>query len=159
MEKYFCGATERDDKIMFVGSNQYDLFYGGGDGYLWREHFFHRPTMSEIKKVIRDHIDAMTEEKIVEGGTYEDQPIWLGKDTQMNLLHYANMSEEERELYLTFPMEYKINEDENGDAVNITLDSYEDLKALASAASCWVVQCIAEGRAEKENVDWSKFQL
>ena len=92
MEKRF-GSPKRQDGLMKVGRNKYDLFFGFGkeneedtSGWNYYHRFTHRPTLDEIKAVINRQIDADTDETILHGMTWEGKPVKLDSESQTNLL-------------------------------------------------------------------------
>ena len=87
MEKRY-GATERNDRLMKIGRNKWELIYGydtdGTSGWTYRERFTHKPTLEEIKDIIIAQINRNVEEKILCGLVWKDMPIWLSTENQFN---------------------------------------------------------------------------
>lgn len=90
MEKRF-GSPKRQDGLMKVGRNKYDLFFGFGkeneedaSGWNYYHRFTHRPTLDEIKEVITAQIDNDTDMKILTQFSWNGKAVYLSKENQMN---------------------------------------------------------------------------
>ena len=67
------------------------LFYGFGKddeaserGWEYRHTFDHSPTLSEVKELIISTINTATQEKIVNGFIWNEKPIYLSAENQLN---------------------------------------------------------------------------
>lgn len=65
MDKRY-GASQRNDCLMRIGRNKWELIYGYGSdgnmGWNWRKRFPYKPTFDEIKSIVTEQINANTEE-------------------------------------------------------------------------------------------------
>ena len=75
------GTKERNDNLLRLSDDHYVLFYGfykdnesDECGYCWRKDYGYKPTESELKEDIVEHINKLTDAKILKGFTYEGKP-------------------------------------------------------------------------------------
>ena len=160
MEKTF-GAQERHDQLIVYGKGQKAvLIYGYGEedgqGYDWRHVFTHRPTKQEVLQTITDHIDSLTDQKILSGFIWEDndgieRKVWLNDENQ------RNFSEAHRIAVMLGakkyePATFKISEDENKNAKYRTFETLSDLNDFYLSAFAYIKQTLDEGWIEKDAV-------
>lgn len=93
MEKIY-GTTQRQDGLQRIGKNKWLLYFGyyeTEDGnYEYRHTFSRKPTMDEIKQLVRDTIDAETKDKIVNRFEYDGIKVWLSDEKQRNYASLEN---------------------------------------------------------------------
>lgn len=156
MEKIY-GTTQRQDGVQHVGKDKWLLYFGlyekDGSTYEYRHTFTSKPTMDEVKQLVRDAIDAETRDKIVNRFEYDGIKVWLSDEKQRN---YASM---ERNDSLTYPLTVKLNEEADATPIYHTFQTREDFIAFSKAASTYIFNAIADGWKEKDNVDWSVFDI
>lgn len=156
MEKIY-GTTQRQDGVQRVGKDKWLLYFGlyenGGSTYEYRHTFTNKPTMDEVKQLVRDAIDAETRDKIVNRFEYDGIKVWLSDEKQRN---YASM---ERNDSLTYPLTVKLNEEADATPIYHTFQTREDFIAFSKAASTYIFKAISDGWKEKDNVDWSVFDI
>ena len=89
MEKIY-GSPIRQDGLMKVGRNCWDLFYGFGKdddnevGWNWRKTFDHQPTLEEVKDTIITQINSNAQKAILEGYEWNGHQVWLSDENQRN---------------------------------------------------------------------------
>ena len=87
LEKIY-GATARQDGLYKIGRNKYELIYGygvdGENGYNWRRRYRNLPTVEELKTDIEDTINALTDEKILNGFSWNGKNVYLSSENQFN---------------------------------------------------------------------------
>lgn len=156
MEKIY-GTTQRQDGVQRVGKDKWLLYFGlyekDGSTYEYRYTFTSKPTMDEVKQLVRDAIDAETRDKIVNRFEYDGIKVWLSDEKQRN---YASM---ERNDSLTYPLTVKLNEEADATPIYHTFQTREDFIAFSKAASTYIFKAISDGWKEKDNVDWSVFDI
>lgn len=156
MEKIY-GTTQRQDGVQRVGKDKWLLYFGlyenDGSTYEYRHTFTNKPTMDEVKQLVRDAIDAETRDKIVNRFEYDGIKVWLSDEKQRN---YASM---ERNDSLTYPLTVKLNEEADATPIYHTFQTREDFIAFSKAASTYIFKAITDGWKEKDNVDWSVFDI
>lgn len=156
MEKRY-GATERDDRLMQIGRQKWELIYGyGTDGessWNWRKRYLMRkPSMDEIKEEVRSTIDAETRDKIVNRFVFNGVKIYLSDEKQRNYAAIQSNTD------ITFPLTLKVNEEEDATPVYYTFATREDFDKFSKEASAYILNTIMDGWKEKDAVDWSKFE-
>ena len=89
MEKIY-GSPIRQDGLMKVGRNRWDLFYGFGKdddnevGWNWRKTFDHQPTLEEVKDTIITQINSNAQKAILEGYEWNGHQVWLSDENLRN---------------------------------------------------------------------------
>lgn len=142
-----------------------------GDLYEWYEIYIYKTQQSniglkEVKAAIIGDINARTDEAILCGmdwtiqhGSDEGKAIkvWLSKENQENYKAKHDAAIQYPEL-VTFPMKYKVGEDEEGNAV---YENFQDINELAQfylAGLSYIEQCYNAGWAEKDAIDWTPYE-
>lgn len=158
MEKRY-GATERNDRLMKIGRNKWELIYGYGtdgvSGWSYRERFTRKPTQEEIKEVIVAQINRNVEEKILSGLVWKDMPIWLSTENQFNYKAAYDCARDTNGASL--PVKFKFGTD--AEPVYYTFSALEELQEFYMASLQHVQQALDEGWAEKDGLDLSVFTL
>ena len=71
--------------------------------------FDHKPEKEELTKLITDENNARTSRKIIEGGvTWNDIPVWLSTENQLNFKSVYDMAVQAAGASL--PVEFKLGE-------------------------------------------------
>lgn len=112
--------------------------------------------MADVKDAILNAIDAKTDAKILNG--YEFTPdgaeapivVWLSKESQ------TNFSEAHR--LQIVPVKFKLNETEDKQAIYHTFETFEELNRFYIGGVQYINQCLNEGWAEKDAIDWSPYE-
>ena len=121
---------------------------------------------AEIKKAIIDDINATTDEKILNGYEWtilhgDDEgktvKVWLSKENQENFKAKHDAAKEYPDL-VTFPMKYKVSEDEEGKALYEIFQSFEELVQFYLGGLAYIESCYQAGWAYKDSVDFSIYQ-
>lgn len=158
MEKRY-GATERNDCLMKIGRNKWELIYGYGtdgvSGWTYRERFNHKPTQEEIKSLIIAQINRNVEEKILCGFVWRDMPIWLSAENQFNYKAAYDLAVQHNGA--TLPVKFKFGTDET--PVYHTFETLDELQLFYMTALAYIQQVLDEGWQEKDNLDMSVFTL
>lgn len=156
MEKRY-GATERNDRLMKIGRNKWELIYGydtdGTSGWTYRERFTHKPTLEEIKDIIIAQINRNVEEKILCGLVWKDMPIWLSTENQFNYkaaYDYARDTAGE-----SLPVKFKFGTDE--EPVYYTFTTFDELQEFYMTSLQFVQKVLDEGWQEKDSLDLSVY--
>ena len=156
MEKIY-GTTKRQDGLQRVGKNKWLLYFGlyetESGTYEYRHTFTHNPTLDEIKKLVWATIDAETKDKIVNQFEYEGIKVWLSDEKQRN---YASLENNES---IAYPLTLKLNEEADATPVYYTFETREDFIKFSKEASAYILNAIMDGWKEKDNIDWSVFDL
>ncbi len=146
-----CGTSEdfapvKEDRSRVVIS--YGLITDG-DKAEWYEITFYKkqgkPNFEQAKAAIITDINERITQKIVGGMTFEDKPVWLSIENQINFSQAAA------------PCRLKIGEETDGTPVYHEFGTKADLKAFNDACLAWKNECLEAGRAEKEGLDWTPY--
>lgn len=134
------------------------LFYGlytdeRGSSYEYRYSFGHKPTWDEVKEVLIGTINAQTKDKILNGFTWNNMNVWLSEDNQRNFMMIANFGDD------SYPLQVKINEAEDGAPIYYTFANAEEFKAFSKQASQYVIETLAAGWKEKDQLSAATFGL
>jgi hypothetical protein len=159
MEKIY-GTKQRQDGLMHIGRSKWILFYGFGkddekseSGWEYRHTFDHKPTLSEVRELVISAINNTTNERIINGFIWNDKPIYLSIENQLN---FAAI---ERSKNIPFPLTLKINEQVDGTPIYHTFENADDFTAFYQMITLYITETIQNGWREKDNVDWSVFKI
>lgn len=139
----------------------YGLTAAGENMYEWREVYLPKKQASQItpdvvKQAVLADINARVATRILSGLTWNDKPVWLSTENQHNW-----KAAYDRALQAdgtTLPVKFKLGETEDGTPVYHTFTS---LNAFGDFTDAWqqhIRQCLADGWAEKDAIDWTPYQ-
>lgn len=157
MEKRY-GATERDDRLMQIGRQKWELIYGYGTdgtmGWNWRQRYTRKPTMEEIRTTVTEQINRNVDEKILCGMTYNGKQVWLSTENQLNYKTAHDMAVQTEGK--TLPVRFKFGTEDNPQYH--TFETVEELEQFYAAMVEHIQTALTEGWSEKDNMDWDKFK-
>lgn len=104
-----------------------------------------KPSFEKVKAAVIADINERITAKIVCGMTFEDKPVWLSIENQINFTT------------ATAPCRLKIGEEEDGTPVYHDFETKAQLKAFNDACLAWKNEQLEAGRAEKEGIDWTPY--
>jgi hypothetical protein len=138
-----------------------ELLEDGKNG-VWYETVFYRkqnphPTLEQVKKALFEDIDNDTKAKIIGGFMWEDKPVWLSLERQMDFSTAFNMAVQTDGDNL--PLKLKLGEDDGGNAVYHTFRSLSSFKDFYTQMMAHIQQCRNEGWKKKDGIDWSDYGL
>ena len=113
-------------------------------------------TLQMVKDAIIKDIDARTDAKILNGypftpdGAEEPIIVWLSKENQ------TNFSEAHR--LQIVPVKFKLNETEDKEPIYHTFETFEELDSFYKGGVQYINQCLNEGWAEKDSIDWAPYE-
>lgn len=113
-------------------------------------------TFDVVKEAIIADIDARTDAKILNGypftpdGQEEPITVWLSKESQ------TNFSEAHR--LQIVPVKFKLNEDADKQPIYHTFETFEELDRFYKGGVGYINQCLNEGWAEKDAIDWNAYK-
>lgn len=156
MEKCY-GAEERRDQLIVLGTGQCVLIYGHGEedgqGFDYRHRFDHRPTASEVLKVITDHVDSLTDQKILTGYRWQGKNVYLSSENQFNFKAAYDVAVQTEGAQL--PIKFKLGEDAEGLPMYHTFNSMNAFTDFYTGAISFIQQTLAAGWEEKDAArDW-----
>lgn len=160
MEKIY-GAKERQDGLYSIGRNKWELFYGFGkdnpddeSGYNWRQKFKQKPSLADIRAIIKKTINDETDRKILEGFVWKGMPVWLSTENQFNYKAAYDLAVQTNGA--TLPVRFKFGTD--AAPVYYTFESLEDFSNFYTLAMVHINTVLNEGWAEKDLADSMTFE-
>lgn len=160
MEKRY-GATERNDGLMQIGRNKWELIYGYGtdgvSGWDWRKRFSYKPTIDEIKAVIIAQINRRVDEDILSGFEWNGTRVYLSTENQFNFKAAYDMAEMSQGA--TLPVTFKLGESEDGKPIYHEFTTLDDFRDFYSKAMLHITNTLKAGWEEKDGVDWNVFTI
>ena len=163
--KKIYGATERQDGLYKIGRNKWELIYGFGkdsddaeSGFNYRERFDHKPTNDEIKAVIISQINEQTDANILSGFKWKGNLVWLSEANQLNysrdfaVAYYCERKGEDYALPT-----YKFGTDDK--PVYYLFETFEEFMQFSKSWSQHIADAVSEGWNEKNNINWSCYDV
>lgn len=157
---YKVGISERKDSLICIGKKNWMLCYGyfNNDieqGYEWRKNYNHQPTEEEIKSDLVELIDAITDDKILNTFKWNNMPVYLSIENQMNFKAVYDLAVQTSDSIL--PVKFKLGENADGKIVYYTFDSLDVFTDFYTKAVNHIVTCVNEGWTEKDAIDYQKL--
>ena len=148
----YCG-TVADFQPVSEDQSRVVVMYGltptTGDMAEWYQLSFYkkqgRPSFEQVKAAIIADINERIKDKIIGGFVWNEKPVWLSEENQMNFAQAV------------VPATFKIGEDANGDPIYQEFNTKTELKAFVEACVQWKQQCLSDGWAEKDGMDWTPY--
>ena len=148
----YCG-TVADFQPVSEDQSRVVVMYGltptTGDMAEWYQLSFYkkqgRPSFEQVKAAIIADINERIKDKIIGGFVWNEKPVWLSEENQMNFAQAV------------VPATFKIGEDANGDPIYQEFATKTELKAFVEACVQWKQQCLSDGWAEKDGMDWTPY--
>ena len=161
MEKTF-GATERHDRLIVYGSGRSVLIYGFGEengtGYDYRQTFDQCPSADEIKAILKEHIDSLTDGKILNGFVWNGKNVYLSTENQFNFKAAYDVAVQTGGA--TLPVRFKLGEDEHGSPVYYVFTDMAEFTDFYTKALAYIVTVLNEGWEEKDTAkEWVRNEL
>jgi hypothetical protein len=113
-------------------------------------------TFDVVKEAIIADIDARTDAKILNGYPFtpdgQEEPIivWLSDESQRNFSEAHRLQ--------TVPVKFKLNEDAEKQPIYHTFETFEELDRFYLGGVAYIQQCLNEGWAEKDGIDWAPYE-
>ena len=131
------------------------------ENYEWYEVYLYKKqvnqlTLQIVKDAIIADIDARTDEKILNGyqftpdGAEQAVTVWLSKESQ------TNFSEAHR--LQMVPVKFKLNEDGQKQPIYHIFTEFSELDRFYIGGVRYINQCLNEGWAEKDAIDWTPYE-
>lgn len=159
MEKVY-GAEERHDTlILFRNTKRAVLVFGYGEedgiGYDYRISFGHIPTKDEVHELIINHINSLTDEKILSGFVWNGINVWLSTENQFNFKAAFDMAVQTSGASL--PIKFKLGEDANGEPVYHVFENMAEFSDFYTSAIAFIMTALNDGWVEKDAAtEWVK---
>ena len=162
MNNKYCG-TAADYQPVSEDQSRVVIMYGlkeDGDKAEWYQLDFYKkqgkPSFEQVKAAILADIDKQTDEKILNGyqftpeGAEEPITVWLSKENQ------TNFSEAHR--LQIVPIKFKLNETADKQPIYHEFTTFEELDAFYKGGVQYINQCLNEGWARKDGIDWAPYE-
>lgn len=139
----------------------YGLKKVSGKIYEWYEVYMPKTqiqhlTLDDVKSAVIADIDAQTDAKILNG--YEFTPdgaesaivVWLSNENQTNFSEAHRLE--------VVPIKFKLNETEDKQPIYHTFETFEELDRFYKGGVQYINQCLNEGWAQKDAIDWEPYE-
>ena len=158
-------GTLADFSLIREDGSRIVIGYGlkeAGDGlYEWYEVYLYKKQTAQVsfemvKETVIKDINAKTDAKILNGypftpdGAEDPIIVWLSKESQ------TNFSEAQR--LQIIPVKFKLNETEDKQPIYHTFETVEELDRFYLGGVQYINQCLNEGWAEKDGIDWEPYE-
>ena len=159
-------GKQSDFALMRTEGTQIIIGYGlkninGTDLYEWFEIYIPKKavnqlSLQDVKDAIIKDINDRTDARILNGyqftpsGSEEPVTVWLSTENQHNF--------QEAQRLQVVPVKFKLNEDENKQPIYHIFTTTEELDAFYLGGVQYVQQCLNEGWAEKDSIDWEPYE-
>lgn len=107
--------------------------------------FPYKPTMAEVRAFVHGVIDEQTREQIISGFRWQEKPVWLSIENQLNFAT-AKVGEA-----------HKIGEQEDGTPVYRIFETTDERDAFWQDCLDWKQQCLTAGRRAKDLFDFTPY--
>ena len=102
--------------------------------------------MEVVKSSIIEDINNRVRVKIVGGFVWNDKPVWLSEENQVNFAQAIA------------PVRLKIGEQEDGTSVYHDFETQEEVQSFFNECILWRQQVLSEGWSEKDAMTWEDYQ-
>lgn len=158
------GAKERQDGLTALSANNYVLYFGFGKdaatdetGYNWRKNYDHKPTLEELKQDIEALVNSVIDEKIYTGFTWNGKPVFLSSENQFNFKAAYDLAVQTNGA--TLPIKFKMGEDADGNVIYHTFTTLNSFSDFYTKAIGFINTSLNEGWKEKDDIDYSIFNI
>lgn len=142
----FAYMKEDNSRVIIgYGLNETDSLCEWYEVYLYKKQTS-QITLDIIKSAIIADINEHVKNNIIGGFVWNDKPVWLSEENQMNFAQAV------------VPVTFKIGEEEDGTPIYQEFTTNTDLKNFVEACVLWKQQCLNEGWAEKDAIDWEPYE-
>lgn len=129
----------------------YELKEVGNDLYEWFEVYLYKKQTSQVnfemvKSAIIADINEKVKANIIGGFVWNEKPVWLSEENQMNFAQGV------------VPVTFKIGEQADGTPIYQEFATKTELKNFVEACVAWKQQCLTDGWAEKDGIDWAPYE-
>ena len=150
------GFEEAHNGLLELSAKHFVLFYGFGTddlgGWNWRKDYDHVPDKSELRADVERIINGNTDARILSGMVWQGKQVWLSTENQFNFKCAYDIAVQTGGASL--PATYKLGEDGQGLPIYHTFETLDDFTDFYMSCVGWIQQCISDGWAEKDGVDY-----
>lgn len=121
---------------------------------VWAEEIiYHKPTEEELRRMINDYYNRITDDKILRGFYFNDMPVWLSEENQRNYKAAYDIAVQTSASNL--PVEFKFGTEEL--PMYQVFHTTEELQKFYLPAVEHIQQCYTEGWRMKDGIDWTPY--
>lgn len=159
--EYHNGDEATDTRLIaYPKARHYILLFGvyeSEDGrWQWkRDYYGDMPTRETLRSDIEALVNDITDERILCGFVWKDNPVWLSSENQFNFKAAYDIAVQTEGANL--PARYKLGQDEKGNPIYFEFKDVETFSDFYLGCMNWILQCINEGWREKDGVDYDKL--
>ena len=155
MEKVY-GTEERHDSLIIHKTKRAVLIYGYGEengmGYDFRHTFDHEPTAMEVLEVITNHVNELTDQKILSGYQWNGYNVWLSTENQFNFKAAYDVAVQTGGA--TLPIKFKLGETE-GEPNYFVFEDMATFTDFYTNALAYIIEVLNVGWIEKDSAkEW-----
>ena len=114
----------------------------------------HKPSLSEIKTIVLNGYNEITDQAILSGFTWRDMPVWLSTENQFNYKAAYDLAVQTNGASL--PTVFKFGDAEN--PIYYKFDTLDELQDFYLKAMQYINEQLAIGWAKKDSIDWSVYE-
>lgn len=150
MEKVF-GTEARHDSLIVLGTRRSILIYGYGEedgmGYDYRHTFDNIPTAMEVLTVITNHVNELTDQKILSGYQWNGMNVWLSSENQFNFKAAYDVAVQTGGM--TLPVKFKLGETD-GEPNYYVFEDMATFTDFYTKALAYIIEILNTGWVEKD---------
>lgn len=128
--------------------------YGDDIVTFMEEDILHKPTIQEVKDIVRNGLNQATDDAILSGFKWRDMSVWLSTENQFNYKAAYDFAIQTGGANL--PNVFKFGDTEN--PVYYKFDTIDDLHDFYTKALTYVNEQLAIGWYKKDSIDWSAYE-
>jgi hypothetical protein len=117
--------------------------------------FNHKPELDEIKSIILDWYNEKIDQEILSGMVYDNAVVWLSSENQFNYKAAYDLAIQKNGA--TLPVTFKFGTTDK--PVYKQFNSISQLEDFYIKSVSYINQTLFNGWVEKDNIDWSKYEL
>lgn len=156
------GAKERQDQLIRLSDNNYLLIFGfdkeheeDEQGYNWRKYYDHKPTSEELREDIDTLVNAIVDERIIDGFTWKDIPVYLSQENQLNFKAAYDLAMQTGGKNL--PIKFKLGEDEDSNPQYHTFTDLVEFTDFYTKAVEHIIATLNEGWKAKDSINYQNL--
>lgn len=125
----------------------------GFEGVTFYEADLYNPTFEQIQETVLNGYNAIIDERIVNGFTWNGMPVWLSHENQFNYKAAYDLAVQTNgaNLPVTFKFGTTIQ------PIYHTFTSVDELHGFYLSAMAYINDVLAAGWAEKDAIDWTPY--
>ena len=131
----------------------YQLRQDGTTDFMEAE-FTHKPSVEEIRSLVIQWYNDLTDRRILSGFSFEGSTVWLSAENQINYKTAYDLAIQTNGA--TLPVTFKFGTDDN--PVFHKFSNMEEFTEFYTALALFVQQTLQEGWDKKYNINWSAYE-